>query len=51
MVDCVSVSEQYEHLHPILYKPFFIGLGFGLALCQCQYTVIPTISFIWSLCK
>ena len=23
----VGVSVQYEHLHAILYKPFFIGLG------------------------
>ena len=30
----ISVSEQSEHLHTILYSPFFIG--YGLGLCQCE---------------
>ena len=36
VVESVSVSMQYEHLHIILWKPFFISLG----LLKCELTVI-----------
>ena len=31
----ISVSEQNEHLHTTLYKPFLIGLGLG----KCKHTI------------
>ena len=34
--------HQYEHLHTILYKPFFIGLGVGVCLCQCKRSFISS---------
>ena len=34
--------HQYEHLHTILYKPFFIGLGVGVCLCQCKHSLISS---------
>ena len=35
---CIYLG-QYEHLHIIPYNPFFVGLGFGLGLCQCEHTL------------
>ena len=35
----IRVSVQYEHLHTILYKPFFVSLSIGLSLCRCEQTV------------
>ena len=36
--DCVCVG-QYEHLHTILYNPFFIGVGVG----QCEHSINPVV--------
>ena len=41
----VSLPEQYEHLHTILYKPSFIGLC--LRLWQCQHTIKTWNAFLW----
>ena len=32
----IAVPIEYEHLHTIPHKLFFIGLG--IALCQCEHT-------------
>ena len=34
-----TVSVQYEHLHTILYNPFFIRLWIGLSVEQCEHTI------------
>ena len=39
MAAVLSVCEQCEHLHTILHKPFFIRIGVGLGLCQCEHTI------------
>ena len=36
---CVCVG-QYEHLHIILFNPFFIGVGVG----QCEHSIRVTSS-------
>ena len=36
ITETVSVPEQYEHLHTIMYKPIFYGL------CQCESIVTET---------
>ena len=35
----MSVSVQYEHLHTILYNPFFICLGVCVSVGQCERTI------------
>ena len=35
----MSVSVQYEHLHTILYNPFFIGLLIVVGVRQYEHTV------------
>ena len=40
----ISVFEQCEHLHSILYHLFFIGLG----LCQCERSLNVSFYFTFS---
>ena len=35
----MSVSVQCEHLHTILYNPFFIGLSVCVFVGQCERTI------------
>ena len=35
----VSVSVQCEHLHTILYNPFFIGVCVSVGVRQCEHTI------------
>ena len=39
---CIGVSVgvgQCEHLHTILYNPFFVGVGNGVGVGQCEHTI------------
>ena len=44
VLNAISVFEQCEQLHAILYKPFLIGLGIGLGICQCERSVRPDLN-------
>ena len=35
------MSVQYEHLHTILYNPFFIGICVSVRVGQCEHSIKP----------
>ena len=56
------ITQWYEHLHTILYNPFFIGLGVCVIVGQCELTMRPiytndtvtvpvTVTFNFTLCE
>ena len=47
---CVGLYGLYEHLHTILYNPFFIGFFIGPGVGQCEHTT-SGFSFAKSLRK
>ena len=43
----VSLSVgQCEHLHTILYNPFFIGVGVCVSVGPCEHTIITNTFFL-----
>ena len=43
----VSLSVwQCEHLHTILYIPFFIGVGVCVSVGPCEHTIITNTLFL-----
>ena len=39
----ISVSVQYEHLHTILYNPFFIGVCVCVSVWQCERIIMALL--------
>ena len=40
---CLSVYEN-EHLHTIIYNPFFIGHCVGLGVGQCEHIITSVVN-------
>ena len=33
------MSVEYEHLHTVLYNPFFVGVCAGVCIGQCVHSI------------
>ena len=40
----VSVSVQYEHLHTVLYNPFFVVVFVVVGVRQCEHSICVHIA-------